>query len=410
LWPTSEPRCAELISYDPDARRGALATMMRQDLDRHSGEVPLPGRDEPFLDQLSEEAQSKMRGALQIITPPHSSGDSAPAELSLPLSALRKFLECPLQGAAQYALGMIEDDDGAGEEHQDEPVAQSILDRTVLLRDVFWKARGNEAALANWYDSIFRIARTQGRAAAGPFGDAAETTDLKWLRQWLERATAGHLNLEKWKEVRIGRAHEFAATELLMPEISLTIPMPSPSGDIRERRVKIYGTAGYMSPSLDASMRCVLRKKSKPKDFLGPFLSGIALSAVGQIAGRFSAIVVGASRDGSWREMKTLMLPDQASAVSYLSNLVADLLSGTNHYFLPVEAVANAHESIEKGDLDRAIDKIETDRENEFAKVSSDYGPVRDARRFSPPDEETLRDIVQRRFGILRTIFVEEKQ
>jgi hypothetical protein len=35
---------------------------------------------------------------------------------------------------------------------------------------------------------------------------------------------------------------------------------------------------------------------------------------------------------------------------------------------------------------------------------------VRDARRFSPPGEDKLRDIVERRFGILKTIFVEEKQ
>jgi hypothetical protein len=47
-------------------------------------------------------------------------------------------------------------------------------------------------------------------------------------------------------------------------------------------------------------------------------------------------------------------------------------------------------------------------RDNEFAKCSSDYGPIRNARRFEPPTAEAV-SILERRFGLLRAIFAREK-
>ena len=42
---------------------------------------------------------------------------------------------------------------------------------------------------------------------------------------------------------------------------------------------------------------------------------------------------------------------------------------------------------------------------NDPPKCSSDYGPVRNARDFDPPDEETIEQIVERRFDPIIGIF-----
>jgi len=45
---------------------------------------------------------------------------------------------------------MLEDED-APEEAEDEPIEQSRLNRTVMLRNVFWRAGGNRDALDEQY-------------------------------------------------------------------------------------------------------------------------------------------------------------------------------------------------------------------------------------------------------------------
>jgi hypothetical protein len=76
-----------------------------------------------------------------------------------------------------------------------------------------------------------------------------------------------------------------------------------------------------------------------------------------------------------------------------------------NHYFLPIEAVEAGFNAIAKGKSIDPIDLIDEIRDNDFKSCASDFGPIRDARRFDPPTEETLQRILKRRFGIMRAIF-----
>ena len=97
---------------------------------------------------------------------------------------------------------------------------------------------------------------------------------------------------------------------------------------------------------------------------------------------------------------------DRDSALGFLSTVVGDLLSTGNHYFLPIEAVAEVVEELDKPanrrDLVEAVERI---RFNEFSKSSSEYGPVRNATSFDPPDEEEIAKIVARRFRPIIGIF-----
>ncbi len=403
-------RAGALISFDRQARHAAQMAALRRDLARHCGDVPLPGRDEPILEQLGPEARKMMRRALGMLEIPRSaeSKAGASAEITLPITALRKFLECPIQGAAQYALGIFEDEGDGGEQWQDEPVAQSILDRTVMLREVFWKARGNPAIMASEFCDAFKVSQIQGHAPAGSFAQAAQRADIQSLEKWIAESSRAGAHVDQWREIRLGRTDQAAHADQILPELSLSVDVPGLGG--QPRRVLIYGNAGFLSPALDASIRLVLRDKAKPKDYLAPFLAALVLTAAERMTtGTFRAIVVGAGRDKSWNETKILQCPSADQAKSYLSTLVADLLFGKNHYFLPIEAVEDVFGAIGKARRFDSSDIIDDLRDNEFKKCSSDYGPIRDARRFDPPNPRDLQQIMERRFGLIRAIFTKQE-
>jgi len=410
---------SELFSFDPTARRGARMAALRLDLARHCGDAALPGRGRMLLSRLSPPVQKRISRELRIMDLSDGADGGVAARgasaISLPLAALRRFLECPVQGAARYALGMREDQDDAGEDHQDEPVAQSILDRTVMLREAFWKSRGDRGSAAHDYRDRFRIAQAQGRAPAGLFAEEANSADLMALGEWLDQAReAGARDLADWQEIRIGRGDEFASADRLLDEIALEVAIPL-ADSTHTRTVKIHGALGFVSPAMDASIRCVLRDEPKAKDFLPLFFSALALAASGATeAKEFAAIVVSGAGGSGKRRIKRFRLPQPEAARAYLAALAADLLSDENYYFLPIEAVEKiwrawklTKEETKKraaGGVD-LIDLIDGVRENEQSRCSSDYGPIRNARRFDPPGESELKSIVERRFGPIGSIF-----
>jgi exodeoxyribonuclease V gamma subunit len=400
----------QLTSFDPIARRGARMAALRKNLADYCGDVPLPGRDERLLDQLAPDVRNAVRRSLRISDPPLATGKQigAPPELRLSLAALRRFLECPLQGAARYALKMAEDDQGAGEDRDDEPLAQSVLDRTVLLRGIFRAARGDRQLAIGEYARAFRIAQAQGRAPVGTFAERAEKVDIQQLHGWFDQAReAGAGALADWQEIRLGRADEFERADRILPEIALSVNVRRSDGGLSSQTLKIHGSVGLVSPDFDTSLLCTLRKGPKVRDFLDLFLRAIALAAAGEARQPvFRAIVLAATGAGATERSKSFRPPSREDALKYLAALASDLLSGENHYFLPIEAVKEiwpiSTEPEAKADL---LDPIYELRENEFQRCSSDYGPVRNARRFEPPSASRVREIVLRRFGPLAEVF-----
>jgi exodeoxyribonuclease V gamma subunit len=328
-------------------------------------------------------------------------------ELALPIAAIRRYLECPLQGAARYSLGMLEDEE-APDDAEDEPVEQSRLNRAVMLRKVFWRTGGKLDAIDEEYAREVRIAQAHGHASAGQFAEAAKAADDSALRQWIAQASeAGVSDFDGWNDFRIGRADEFADAAKPLPPISLNAEVHRHDGTIMTRRVSLYGTIRGVSPEAGAAINCVLRKSIKPKDFLPAFLNAIVLAASGaKLPDKFRAIVIRANCENKadWiREFKPL---EQNSALAYLTAVVGDLLSTGNDYFLPIEAVEKVVKQLDDAKKPRdLIDTVEQILLNDFSKCSSDYGPVRNPRDFDPPDEKTIEQIVARRFKPIIEIF-----
>ncbi|HVN27916.1 MAG TPA: hypothetical protein VMT64_05485, partial [Candidatus Binataceae bacterium] len=399
-----------IVTYDSAARQSAIMSALRSDASAHCEHLPLPGRDDTIYPMLSQSAQSVLRPALRLPSPAPRAQREQPiaSAIRLPAGALRRFLECPIQGAAQYALGIFEDEEDA-ELAQDEPLAATVLNRTNLMREVFLKSRSNSQSIENEYSTALRIARLSGHAPAGPFADAAQRADRIAMANWIEQARrAGCDNLERWREIRMGRGDDSA--QLVVEELILPICDPTRTGPPREWPARIFGSLGLIAPSGDASLRLVLRDAPKVKDFLGSFVSALILASAEQIpATSFRAIVVGSGKKKCWNQARVLRVPTAADAGRYLSELAGDLLFGKNHYFLPIESVEDIYKEIVRGGTDDFVDIVNEQREDEFARCSSDYGPIRDARRFAPPAGDALKAIMRRRFDLIGAVFERPK-
>jgi exodeoxyribonuclease V gamma subunit len=401
-------RNAGLKSYDRDARREARIAMLKRNLAAYCADAALPAGDE-LLDALPGPIREKVQANLRMAEPPGGQPftERAREEIELPLFALRRFLECPMQASARYALGMFKDEE-TGEEAENEPLEQSPLERSILLREVFWATGGNEDSIAKKYDEAQRLAQMHGHAPAGIFADAMACTDREEIRGWIEKVkAAGAADLDRWMDIRIGRADESFRADRIIKPIRLDVRIAGPDGKQFEKRVDLYGTIRGISLGLDTAVQCVSRDKVKPKDFLALFINVLALIAAGEpVAPEFHAIVA-----GSEKALETRKLPpmSRSEAHAYLASLAADLLSGSHDYFLPIEAAADAVAAMKKpgGDPVAAIEKMRHGYDNEKHYCSSDRGPIRKAvaHDVEPPVREKLESIIERRFGPIITIF-----
>jgi exodeoxyribonuclease V gamma subunit len=406
---------AGLTTFDRNAPNAARMVALRADLEKSCGREVR--REELTLEMLAPTVREKLAPALRVIDLPLD-GSDLPAEnreINLPLAALRKYLECPLQGAAQYALGMLVDDDGDEEDTENEPLVQSVLDRVMLLRESFWQGGGEIEPARAYFDRAMRVHQLAGQAPVGPFADAAGNTLLKRLQLCVEQArTIKITSLEGWKRVRIGGAAEDAGdADLILDPIRLEVPMRR-RGAITMLRIALRGTV-TVSSKCDQSILCVARKSdAEAHHFLSGFLGAIALTAAGKISSAsFDSIVLGAADEtaDAAKLTRTLKVPSQDQAKKYLTQLAEDIFSGTNNYFLPLEAVRDILKRKRKlgqwPNPREITDFIEHFRENDLVPCRSIYGPIRDPRQYPVPNPGEVVQIIKRRFGPIITIFGE---
>ncbi len=411
----------EVASFDSEARQAARLSALREDLERHYGRIA-PPEGTAVLGLLAQEQRDKLRGTLRLPEAwrAERSTSNPPSEVSLPLAALRRFLECPIQGTAMYAFGMSEDDPVEVEEN--EPLSQPRPQRVRLLRRAFWQGRGDPDAVRKAYLDGFRLEQVKGQAPFGPFAQVRQQADLAMLQEWLRLTREADLgDLAKWQDLQIGPADEFAeAANRSLPAIHLNVPRRAADGSALRRSdgspvsvaVSLHGRLSRLSATLGCALHLVARDRATPRDFLGPFIWALALRAAGVLDGDcFETVVIAVSEHGQGQaSKKTLALPTPQAALAYLTDSADDLLSGRAEYFLPIEAVAAVLSHLRPADAKHQgslRDIIRRLREDERLPVSSASGPVRNARRFPPPkSDDEVQEIIERRFGPFRQIFI----
>ena len=181
--------------------------------------------------------------------------------ITVPLDAISKFLECPLQGSASFLLRMRDDEEEDILALEDEAFESSSLYRTVLLREVFHQALASgksgltPKALAAAYDEMATYYELRGSLPTGVFAATERESHLDILNQWTRaflEMTSG--KVPRPKVLRFGGAAEHAdAVDKIHAPVALEHRRPERERH-QTRRVGITGTTQQVLDSPAGSL------------------------------------------------------------------------------------------------------------------------------------------------------------
>ncbi|HEY0839892.1 MAG TPA: hypothetical protein VGD74_06880, partial [Vulgatibacter sp.] len=393
----------------PAALREAATVALREDLRRTlPAGAPIPDLDE-VLQGLGPQDREAL-GRLLGLDPRRGGGDGAVASsgpekpLSISLSQLRRFLECPAQGSAGIVLGLEEDFDDGEDSVEDEDFGLGALERSTLLREVFLAhARDGGAEMAGLWDEAARLERLAGRYPLGPFGDSARAGNLEVLEGWRERLDGilegGSSDLQI---VRFGAAPEDDDVDRVVDGLSFEVNLP---GGVR--RVELRGTT---EPLLAGGTRVLILKpisKGGPavrrKVGLRAWLTHLAMAASGLDGEEgIERMVHFCPKENV---MASLRAVGKDEARAHLRALLEDMLGSVHDHFLPCDAVIKARaDSQERGaaDWDEIAEELRAQ-----GKCSSAFGPLRNAMELALPEGPDA--LAERRFGLYLDAFADVK-
>ncbi|MDH3603926.1 MAG: exodeoxyribonuclease V subunit gamma, partial [Candidatus Tectomicrobia bacterium] len=406
LFPPHEGETS-LTHVMPAARSEAQAVALRDDLQRF---CRAHGRATPSLHDLRTELEAEQWERLQtrlglapVVDTPI--GSSAPMgigdTLALSLTHLRQFLYCPLQAWARWRLGLREDDADDILSCEDEPFDTPRLLATILLRETFLEKlvcdarEGGNTPFAGIYDRQAAHAELAGHLPTGIFLEAERHKHLRLLETWqanLHQAPCGAFDAPQ--VIRLGRAEEHAAVDVLLEPIVIEVELPHGGQSARALQVELHGRTEAVSQTLPGSLTLVASQKPQDRDILRGFFDQVVLSAATDMPPMPYHGIVNA--------VDTLQATSfgpisQAEATTYLQELVSDLLGAPHPYLLPVEAVLRFQHPRNNRPLSDIVQAL---RDNPRSHYSSRYGPVPFPEHYEAPSQAEAERMIARRFGL----------
>lgn len=332
----------------------------------------------------------------------------------IPLYAILKFLEFPLQGWARFRLGLdeLEDDDVMGRE--DEPFETPGRDETVFLRSVLLEAAATGRPLDCVYDAEVRHRELRGSGPSGVFARGERADHIATLDGWTREIAASGFAYGAIEVHRFGRAGEHARADHVHQALRLDVEVVDAAGIARLVRAEIGGRTLPLGPQRDSCLLLARRMKDEGKTnewtraerdrlALRAFVDHAILSASGLGETARASVVVLALPDGTTAVDRVAFAPiSRAEATGWLRGLVRQLITGSHAYFFPCEAVLARAASREPQGLvtpwiERARDRLGDD---DRAALRSASGPVPRVDRYDAPDEDRAQEMVASRFGL----------
>ena len=389
-------------SRQPEAKREAMAKALREQLDemRQQKGMIHPTRDE-LQYALPATVWKPLARQLGQLEPPPPEDLEDEEVLRLSTYELRAFLECPLQGSARFLLRLDEDDDDLLLK-ESELFETSGAPRMSLLRDVFLEKLAREHTerrpldFGPVYDDRARYFELEGLVPTGPFYRAARQRNIKVLMTWQENLPKLGLGRSPRMEVRrFGRRREHEMVDVAMPPLVLDVPLKD-----RRLKVEISGKTESILPESAATLITHPTENAyglSPKYFMRGFLDYVIMTARGEEQSRPWTVLINPAEEVLKYKRKNCERSfepiEPETARSFLRDVITDMVTRVHAYYLPIEV---AFQHIEK---EMPVAQIaETVRHNPWKPTSADFGPIRDAGRFEPPED--AREIISKRYGL----------
>ncbi len=391
-----------------EARAEARTFALRLGLDRS-------GRRLAPADVLAEAATDPAWGLLadhlglvRLLEPP----PLTEARLSVPVFAILKFLEFPLQGWARFRVGLDEVDEDDPTVREDEPFETDVRREVLFLRDVLLESVARRCSLEQAYDEAVRGRELRGAGPSGLFARGEREPHLVTLASWREALESSGESLAAIEVARFGRAGEHARAGKVFDAVALDVDVVDAAGVTRVKRIEIGGRTLPLGTGVGSSITLIKRPKQKWDDVwveaerdravLRSFLDHALLSASGVASDVPHTSLIVTSTPSETKSERVAFQPlsrDEASV--WLRGVVRDLLQGPHAYFLPCEALfvhARRDPGAPMGPVIEEAREILGDAEGALA-LRSAYGPVPRPQDYPAPDEEHARAILGSRFG-----------
>jgi exodeoxyribonuclease V gamma subunit len=341
--------------------------------------------------------------------------DAAPVpdgRMVVPMHAILKFLEFPLQGWARYRVGLDEVDDDDPMAREDEPFETDVRREVVFLREVLLEAVARNLPVEQAYDEAVKGRELRGAGPSGLFARGERGPHLATLNGWCEELAARGESARDLEVMRFGRAGEHARSGQVHDALVLDLEVVDPAGVARMKRVEIGGRTLPMGAGAASSITLVKRPKlpwdsrwttaERDRAALRAFLDHAVLSASGVAADRpHSSLLVVRTPEDTKSDPVAFAPMSRDEATVWLRSVVRELLQGPHAYFLPCEAVFVHAREDPDGPIGPAIERAREvlgDKDGPPA-LRSAYGPVPRPQDYPAPDEARARAIVDARFG-----------
>lgn len=390
----------------PEARKEAATLALRQAL---RAEGALPTRDDVIVRSAVDPAWALLASHLGLVS--LAPATRAPAgRVAIPMYALVKFLEFPLQGWAKFRLGLDEVEEDDAMTREDEPFETPGRELTVLLRDTFFPAVAAGSSLAAAYDAAARERELRGLGPSGVFARGERDDHLRTLEEWAGGLRDADVSPGGIEVHRFGRGGEHAKSHQVHASLAIDLELPDASGVARIVRVELGGRTIPIGG--DASV--ILYRRNKMPNYkewadadlermlIRAFVDHAVLAASGFSERRERrCVTIISSPEGRLVEQATLQPMSSDEAIVWLRDVARDLLGAPHAYFFPCEAVFVHRGRPTDSPL---VPVIEMARRNlrdadGSAELRSAYGPVPRLRDYPIPDEATARAMAAARFG-----------
>lgn len=338
--------------------------------------------------RLAAPARGRVARALVIESPPGRSPKEAvePRRVTVTLSAIRRFLDNPLQGWARDVLRLVafDADDPLGE--RDEAFAAQALARTVALRDVLAAtSRADAVPIDVAYDRAIARHEAAGDAPTALFQRVERRAHLALVERWradlVDVGLGGPLVAHAFGSAPVGEPDA-----IRHPAIELDATWDVDGAPVTHR-VTITGTAGPIVDGDAGTVVAVTRDFAEARDWVRGWVDAHALRAVDRGADAYRIAVVG----GKKTRTVTLAPPSSDAARAWFAAIVADMHGRAHDYRLSARAVLRARMREEPlVDAARAADR-----------EASRFDPVRHVAAYDPPDDATASAFAALRYGDL---------
>ncbi|MEC7521838.1 MAG: exodeoxyribonuclease V subunit gamma [Myxococcota bacterium] len=353
---------------------------------------------------VRDPALSRLLGLASI--PERRRSERGARTLRLSLSALRKFLECPLQGWTRAVLRLEEDELHAGEASADEPFAPSMLDATMTLRGAFVDAALGRASMRDAYAARIAEQQAHGRWPLGAIAHVEAARHFEVLDRW-QAAWDALGPAEEIARLRFGAAQAAEASERIADPIVLTFDDdPRERGSGRPLRVELVGRTellrlGAARASVTPLLRRVPGQRGQVNELryaLRAFFDHAALSASGAPPARHVAAQLYGDQDGAGPVEIGFRALEATEAHAWLKGLVREMLGRSHAYLMPIEAVLRLADRVDDVRGEALVESVVYVAER-WSGGQSRYGPVRDALAHAPPPPGEAEDFLERRFA-----------